>query len=69
MQMDPNSPVLARVQQQYNVTVAFKQRPRAYTATVVVRGTVNSAKSVKEATILLMEHFTGNMGVSKESSR
>jgi len=62
IQLDQASPVISRIQQQYGVMVSFKQRPRSII--VVVRGTVINAKSLKEATVLLMEHLTGNIGVS-----
>lgn len=65
LQSDVNSPIIARIQQQYGVTVAFKQRPRAVTTTVVVRGTVTNSKPLKEATVLLMEHLTGSVGVEQ----
>ena len=63
-QMDQTSPVISRLQQQYNVTITFKQRPRSATTLAVVRGTITNIKALKEATILLMEHLTGNVGVS-----
>ncbi|XP_066305019.1 protein bicaudal C homolog 1-like [Branchiostoma lanceolatum] len=59
---DVSSPQIQQIQQTYNVTVAFKQRPRMYVTTCVVRGTVNNAPSVKEATARLIDHLTGNMG-------
>lgn len=68
LQSDLNSPVISRLQQQYGVTVAFKQRPRSVTTTVVVRGTVTNSKPLKEATVLLMEHLTGSVGVSHQTS-
>ena len=63
IQLDQTSPVITRIQQQYNVTVVFKQRPRALSTMAVVRGPVLNAKALKEATLLLMEHLTGNVGV------
>ncbi|KAL8616900.1 Protein bicaudal C 1 [Nucella lapillus] len=56
---DSSSLVVQQLQQLYNVTVSFKQRPRVPVTTVAVRGSVINAKSVKEATGKLMETFTG----------
>lgn len=64
MSLDSNSPVIARLQQQYGVTVTFKQRPRNLSTTVLVRGTGLNVKALKEATVLLQEHVTGGVGVS-----
>ena len=61
---DVASPIIQQIQHTYSVNITFKQRPRIFVTTVIVRGSVNNAKSVKEATILLIEHLTGNMGVS-----
>ena len=58
------SPAIQQIQQTHNVTVTFKQRPNVYVTTVVVRGSVNNAKSVKEATMLLIEHLTATIAVS-----
>ncbi|XP_076459489.1 protein bicaudal C homolog 1-B-like isoform X2 [Babylonia areolata] len=56
---DSSSVVVQQLQQVYNVTISFKQRPRMPVTTVLVRGSVINAKSVKEATAKLMETFTG----------
>ena len=60
---DASSPPIKSIQDTYGVTVTFKQRARVYMTTVIVRGTVNKAKAVKEATMRLIEHLTGNIGV------
>ncbi|KAJ8317838.1 hypothetical protein KUTeg_002929 [Tegillarca granosa] len=59
---DASSPSIQQLQQQYNISISFRQRPRVYVATVIVRGSVCNAKSVKEGTARLMEHLTGNVG-------
>lgn len=59
-----SSPAIQQIQQSHNVNVTFKQRPNVYVTTVIVRGSVNNAKSVKEATMMLIEHLTGNIAVS-----
>ena len=64
---DSSSPLVQQIQNTFNVSVTFKQRPRVYVVTVIVRGSVNNAKAVKEATVLLIEQLTGtlaNIGVS-----
>ena len=64
MSPDSSSPLVQQLQQQYTISISFRQRPRAYTTTVVVRGTVCNAKSVKEGTLRLMEQLTATSGVS-----
>ena len=64
---DASSPVIQQLQQVYNVTVTFKQRPRMPITTVIVRGSVINAKSVKEATGKLMESLTGMVSTDGES--
>ena len=61
---DSTSPIIQQIQQAYSVTVTFKQRPRVYVTTVIVRGSVSNAKAMKEATAVLMKHLTGNQAVS-----
>ncbi|XP_067673320.1 protein bicaudal C homolog 1-B-like [Haliotis asinina] len=56
---DASSPAIQSLQQTYNVQVSLKQRPRMYVTTVIVRGSVNNAKAVKDATAKLMEQLTG----------
>ncbi|XP_064605068.1 protein bicaudal C homolog 1-B-like isoform X2 [Liolophura sinensis] len=58
---DVSSPAIQQLQQNYNVTVSFRQRPRMYVTTIIVRGSVFNAISVKEATSRLMEQLTGNI--------
>lgn len=60
---DTTSPIIQQIQQAYSVTVTFKQRPRVYVTTVIVRGSVSNAKAMKEATAVLMKHLTGNQAV------
>ena len=63
--LDASSPTIQYIQSTYSVTVTCKQRPRVFsTTTVMVRGSVSNAKAVKEATVRLIEHLTGNRGVS-----
>ena len=60
---DASSPHIRSIEDTYGVSVTFKQRARTYMTTVVVRGTVCKAKSVKEATRLLVEQMTGKLSV------
>lgn len=61
---DPSSSHLLHLQQVYNVTITFKQKPRTYLTIITVRGSVYNAKMVKEATARLMEHLMNSVGVS-----
>lgn len=58
---DVTSPFIQQLQHTHNVTINFKQRPRTYATTAVVRGSVHGAKGVKQATAHLMEQLTGNV--------
>ncbi|GFR58896.1 protein bicaudal C homolog 1 [Elysia marginata] len=57
---DVTSPLIQQLQQTHGVTVTVKQRARSYGTSVQVRGSVHSAKEVKQATGCLMEQLTGN---------
>ncbi|KAI8794618.1 protein bicaudal C 1, partial [Biomphalaria glabrata] len=58
---DVSSPLIQQLQQTNNVTINFKQRPRTFTTTAIIRGSVHSAKGVKQVTARLMEQLTGNV--------
>ena len=60
---DSSSPAVQQIQSQYGVTITFKQRPRVYVTMVIIRGSVNNAKAVKEATLHMVEQLTGSVGV------
>jgi len=62
--------LVQQVQQTYGVTVSIRPRHRgAHTygtpasSVVIVRGSVGNCKAVKEATTVLFERLTGNIGV------
>ncbi|RUS76830.1 hypothetical protein EGW08_015402 [Elysia chlorotica] len=57
---DVTSPLIQQLQQTHGVTVTMKQRARSYGTSVQVRGSVHSAKQVKQATGCLMEQLAGN---------
>ncbi|KAK6171391.1 hypothetical protein SNE40_019590 [Patella caerulea] len=57
---ETTTPAIQQIQNTYNVTISIKQRPRMYVTTVIVRGSVNNTKAVKEATCRLGEQLTGN---------
>ena len=61
---DVSSPAMQQFQQQYHVSVSFRQRPRGYGTSVVVRGSVCNEKLVKEATRKLIETLIGTVAVS-----
>ncbi|XP_059175856.1 protein bicaudal C homolog 1-B-like isoform X2 [Physella acuta] len=58
---DVTSPFIQQLQQANNITINFKQRPRTYA--VIIRGSVHSAKCVKQVTAHLMEQLTGNVSL------
>ncbi|KAH9508438.1 Protein bicaudal C 1-B, partial [Bulinus truncatus] len=60
---DVTSAFIQQLQQANSVTINFKQRPRTFTTTVIIRGSVHSAKGVKMATARLMEQLTGNVSL------
>uniref|UniRef100_A0A2C9KDG4 SAM domain-containing protein n=1 Tax=Biomphalaria glabrata TaxID=6526 RepID=A0A2C9KDG4_BIOGL len=60
---DVSSPLIQQLQQTNNVTINFKQRPRTFTTTAIIRGSVHSAKGVKQVTARLMEQLTGNVSL------
>lgn len=60
---DVNSAEIQKLQQQYNISINFRQRPRMYVSTVIVRGSVYNADAVKEGIAKLMELLTGNSTV------
>nr|XP_006824914.1 PREDICTED: protein bicaudal C homolog 1-like [Saccoglossus kowalevskii] len=61
---DINAPTIQQIVQTYNVSVSFKQRPRMYITTAIVRGCVDNLVALKEATARLIEHLTGNVGTT-----
>lgn len=60
---DPASPTVQQIQHLYNVTVQFRQRPRVYVTTVIIRGNETDAKQVKEGAQVLMDYLTGTAGI------
>ena len=61
---DVQSPTMQQLQKQYNVSISFRQRARMYATTVIVRGSVCNEKSIKEATLKMMELLIKNIAVS-----
>lgn len=66
---DVSSAEIQKLQQQYNITISFRQRPRMYVSTVIVRGSVYNADAVKDGIAKLMELLTGNSTVSLDINR
>ena len=62
---DLSSPVMQQFQQQYHVTVSFRQRARGFGTSVIVRGSVCNEKLVKEATRKLIETLIGSVSYPK----
>ncbi|XP_048885681.1 bicaudal C homolog 2 isoform X2 [Brienomyrus brachyistius] len=54
-----SSPVVQHVAQAFGVSISFRQQPRFYSCSCVVRGLQGNAASVKKATCMLMEMFLG----------
>ncbi|XP_065838982.1 protein bicaudal C homolog 1-like [Oscarella lobularis] len=61
---DVNDPLIQRIADHYQVAISFKSRPRAYVYVAVVRGCVSNTAAVKEATVSLIEHLTGQIAAS-----
>ncbi|KAK4883581.1 hypothetical protein RN001_006900 [Aquatica leii] len=54
---DSNTPYVIKVQQQYNVQVMFRTRPKLHATFVMVKGVEWEVQQVKQATILLVEYM------------
>ncbi|KAL3274110.1 hypothetical protein HHI36_015524 [Cryptolaemus montrouzieri] len=52
---DSNSPYVLKIQEQYNVQVIFKTRPKLHASLVLVKGVEWEMDQVKQATLLLMD--------------
>jgi len=61
---DSSSPAIQRIQQRHNVMVVVRQHRHVFVRTVIVRGSVYNASSVKEATLSLFELMTGRTNAS-----
>ncbi|XP_046753461.1 protein bicaudal C isoform X2 [Diprion similis] len=58
---DATSPYVIKIQEQYNVQVMFRTRPKLHATLVVVKGCEWEVSQVKEATLLLIRHMCENL--------
>eukprot|EP00118_Oscarella_pearsei_P008807 m.47182 g.47182 ORF g.47182 m.47182 type:complete len:892 (+) comp33767_c0_seq5:56-2731(+) len=61
---DANDPAIQRISDVFQVSINFKPRPRSYVYVAIVRGSVSNTNAVKEATVRLIEHLTGQVAAS-----
>eukprot|EP00794_Sanderia_malayensis_P016909 gene16909-18615_t len=61
---DSTSPAIHNIAQKHNVTITFKQRPRAFGFIGTVRGLHSDPLLVRDAVLRVMEHLTGAMPVT-----
>ncbi|KAL9979678.1 hypothetical protein ACROYT_G017378 [Oculina patagonica] len=61
---DANSPTIQHIAQTCNVTISFKQRPRAGSQTAIIRGSQQHIAGIKEAIAHLVEHLTAKIASS-----
>lgn len=63
---DPSSqfPYIASIQENFNVHVMFRTRPKLHSTMVMVKGHEWDVIRVKEATMQLITHMCGNLAVS-----
>ncbi|XP_067054100.1 protein bicaudal C homolog 1-like [Acropora muricata] len=62
--LDASSPAIQRIAQSCNVTINFKQRPRACSQIAIIRGSQQHVGGIKEAISHLVEHFTAKVASS-----
>ncbi|XP_033227977.1 protein bicaudal C isoform X2 [Belonocnema kinseyi] len=58
---DSTSPYVVKIQEQYNVQVMFRTRPKLHATLVVVKGCEWEVSQVKEATVLLIHYMCENL--------
>lgn len=61
---DSSSPAIQQIAQACNVTITFKQRPRAGSQTAIIRGSQQHVAGIKDAISHLVEHFTAKIASS-----
>ncbi|XP_065051296.1 protein bicaudal C homolog 1-like [Rhopilema esculentum] len=61
---DSTSTAIQSIAQKYNVSITFKQRPRAYGFIGTVRGLHSDPIAVRDAVLTLLEHLTGTLPVT-----
>lgn len=65
---DPSSqfPYIGSIQENFNVHVMFRTRPKLHSTMVMVKGHEWDVVRVKEATMQLITHMCGNLAVSNQ---
>lgn len=61
---DANSPTIQHIAQTCNVSISFKQRPRAGNQTAVIRGSQQHISGIKDAIAHLVGHLTAKIASS-----
>lgn len=61
--IDANCPYVTEIQEQYNVQVMFKTRPKLHATLVLVKGVEWEVDQVKQATMLLMDFMCESLAV------
>lgn len=61
--VDPTNPYISKIQQQYNVQVMLRTRPKLHATLVLVKGVEWEVEQVKSATMLLVEFLCENLAV------
>ncbi|MGH0116651.1 UNVERIFIED_CONTAM: hypothetical protein FKN15_012246 [Acipenser sinensis] len=57
--LNVNSPVIHHISQAFNISVSFRQQPKLYSTTCLVRGLQGNCVSIQKATAVLMELLLG----------
>lgn len=60
---DANTPYVSEVQEQFNVQVMFRTRPKLHATLVMVKGVEWEVQQVKQATLLLIQYMCENLAV------
>lgn len=65
--IDPSSYYIVKIEEQYNVQVMLRIRPKLHAILVTVKGVEWEIEQVKKATLLLMKYMCDNLAVSPSS--
>lgn len=61
--IDPSSFHIVKIEEQYNVQVMLRTRPKLHATLVTVKGVEWEVDQVKRATLLLVNHMCDNLAV------
>lgn len=62
--VEPTSPYIIKIQEQYNVQVMMRTRPKLHATLVLVKGVEWEVDQVKRATLMLVDYMCENLAVS-----